>query len=211
MRRILAEIPAGVDLVVVAKGRRPEEVVEAIDEGARIIGENYVQEAERLQPAVERPVQWHFIGHLQRNKTLKAVGLFDMIQTVDSVDTAKEVDRRCGQAGKRMPVLIEVNSGREPQKSGLFPEHAEASVAGISSLLNIKVLGLMTMGPESENVDDLLPCFRSTRRLFESLARSSADVDMRYLSMGMSASYKAAIAEGANMVRLGRAIFGEPK
>jgi pyridoxal phosphate enzyme (YggS family) len=211
MKKVLAEIPADVSLVVVAKGRQPAEVVEAISEGALIIGENYVQEAEEAQKQVgRRQIQWHFIGHLQSNKARKAVGMFDMIQTVDSVQMAEEIDRLCAQAGKVLPVLIEVNSGREPQKSGLMPEAVEAGVADISALLNIRILGLMTMGPSRPDAVGLAPYFKQTRRLFESLGRAATPhVEMKYLSMGMSDSYKVAIAEGATMVRLGRAIFGE--
>ena len=210
MKKVLAEIPADVKLVVVAKGRQPAEVIEAIDEGALIVGENYVQEAEEAQKQAGRRIQWHFIGHLQSNKARKAVGMFDMIQTVDSVRMAEEIDRRCAQAGKLVPVLIEVNSGREPQKSGLMPEAVEAVVADIGSLLNIRILGLMTMGPDRLDAEGLVPYFRATRRLFESLVRADTPhVEMKYLSMGMSDSYKVAIAEGATMVRLGRAIFGE--
>jgi PLP dependent protein len=210
MKRIWAEIPADVSLVAVAKGRQPAEVIEAVNEGALIIGENYVQEAEEAQKQVGRRVQWHFIGHLQSNKAKKAVGMFDMIQTVDSVQMAKEIDRRCVQAGRVLPVLIEVNSGREAQKSGLMPEAVEAAVSAMGALLNISIQGLMTMGPELPNARELTPYFRTTRRLFEMLGRADmTHVEMKHLSMGMSDSYKVAIAEGATMVRLGRAIFGE--
>ncbi len=210
MRRILAEIPSGVKLVVVAKGRQPSEVVEAINEGASIIGENYVQEAEEAQRKVGCRVEWHFIGHLQNNKVKKATDMFDLIQTVDSMETAREIDRRCSRAGKLLPVLIEVNSAREPQKTGLKPEDVEGTVAEMSVLHNIKISGLMTMGPDRARSEELCPYFKATRALFESLAsRGGPGIEMKYLSMGMSSSYKIAIDEGANMVRLGRAIFGE--
>ncbi len=209
MRRVLAEIPGGVELVVVAKGRQPVEVMEAVDAGARIIGENYVQEAEKAQEEVGRQVSWHFIGHLQTNKVKKAVALFDLIQTVDSLATAREISRR-GEAGKAVQVLIEVNSAREPQKSGLCPEQVESAAAEMSALLDIKIMGLMTIGPAVDHPAEIRPYFSATRRVFEALARAHLpNVEMKYLSMGMSDSYKAAIDEGANMVRLGRAIFGE--
>ncbi len=210
MRRILAELPPGVKLVVVAKGRQPFEVVEAINEGASIIGENYVQEAEEAQRKVGCNVEWHFIGHLQNNKVKKATGMFDLIQTVDSVETAREIDRRCSMAGRLFPVLIEVNSGPEPQKSGFKPESVEEAVAEMSVLHNIRISGLMTMGPDRARSEELSPYFKATRSLFESLAsRGDPRIEMRYLSMGMSSSNRVAIHEGANMVRLGRAIFGD--
>lgn len=212
MRRILAEIPSGVKLVVVAKGRQPAEVVEAINEGASAIGENYVQEAEDAQRQAVCTVQWHFIGHLQKNKVKKATELFDLVQTVDSVETAREIDSRCSRVGKLLPVLIEVNSAREPQKSGLNPEAVDRAIAEMSALHNIRIRGLMTMGPDRTEAEEMAPYFKTTRTLFESLGRcGQPNVEMRYLSMGMSSSYKVAIHEGANMVRLGRAIFGERK
>ncbi|MEE8413740.1 MAG: alanine racemase, partial [Dehalococcoidales bacterium] len=117
--RILAELPEGVALLAAAKTRTPEEIREAIEAGVEIIGENYVQEAEKAIAAIGRRAQWHFIGHLQKNKVKKAVTLFDMIETVDSAETAREIDKRCAQADRVMPVLIEVNSGREAQKAGV--------------------------------------------------------------------------------------------
>jgi pyridoxal phosphate enzyme (YggS family) len=210
MKKVLAEIPADVKLVVVAKGRQPAEVLEAVNEGALIIGENYVQEAEEAQEQAGRRIEWHLIGHLQSNKAKRAVSLFDMIQTVHSVRMAEEIDRRCAQAGKVLPVLIEVNSGRESQKSGLMPEAVEAAMTDMSGLVHIRVQGLMTMGPDRTEARELAPYFRATRMLFESLGRADLpNTEMKYLSMGMSDSYKVAVAEGATMVRLGRAIFGE--
>lgn len=206
----MASLPAGVELVLAAKGRRPEEVLEAVGAGGAIVGENYVQEAEAVIGAIGGRARMHFIGHLQRNKVKMAVGLFDMIQTVDSVTIAREVDRRCAQIAKMMPVLVEVNSGREPQKSGVLPEDTPALVREVSLLTHVRVMGLMTMGPPATGVDDMRPYFASTRQVFDAIARAGlANVEMRYLSMGMSDSYLVAIAEGANMVRLGREVFGD--
>src|SRR4030042_1589821 len=112
-RKLLEELPAGVELVAAAKTRTAEEVMAAAEAGIKIIGQNYVQEAETIYPAVGNKARWHFIGHLQKNKVKKAVKLLDMIETVDSVDLAQEIDRRCAQTGKVMPVLVEINSGRE--------------------------------------------------------------------------------------------------
>ncbi len=210
VEQILSELPGGVQLVAVAKSRTPEEVAEAVAAGVKTIGENYVQEAERARALVGNMVQWHFIGHLQKNKVKQAVRLFDMIETVDSVEIAREIDKRCAQIGKIMPVLIEVNSGREKQKSGVFPEDVAPLVREISALPNVRAMGLMTIGPLVENPEDARPDFVATRKLFEEIKRLNLpNVEMKYLSMGMTHSYQGAIVEGANIVRLGRKIFEE--
>jgi pyridoxal phosphate enzyme (YggS family) len=210
VNQVLSELPQGVELVAAAKTRSPREIQEAIEAGVRVIGENYVQEAERAYQVIGDKANWHFIGHLQKNKVKKAVGLFNMIETVDSAEIAREINKRCTQIDKIMPVLIEINSGREVQKSGVFPEKAVALVGEISNLSNLKIMGLMTMGPLSGNPEDLRPCFRETKRLFDEIRELSLpNVSMKYLSMGMTDSYKVAIEEGANMVRIGTKIFGE--
>ena len=197
-------------MVAAAKTRNPGEILQAIEAGIKIVGENYVQEAEPAYEVVGNRAKWHFIGHLQRNKVKKAVKLFDMIETVDSVEIAGEIDKRCAQIGKVMLVLIEINSGREEQKSGVFPEKAEQLVREISSLQNIRVKGLMTMGPRFGNPEDSRPCFVETKKIFDKLKNLNLpNVEMRYLSMGMTNSYKIAIDEGANIVRIGSKIFGE--
>lgn len=208
--QILSELPPGVDLVAAAKTRKPAEVMEAIEAGIRIIGENYVQEAEDVYAVVGNRIRWHFIGHLQSNKVKKAVTIFDMIETVDSLKIAAEIDKHCSRIGKVMPVLIEINSGREEQKSGVLPEDAERLVKDISSLKNIRVEGLMTMGPRFGDPEDSRPYFSETRSLFNEIkGLSLANIDMKYLSMGMTNSYKVALEEGANIVRIGSKIFGE--
>ena len=209
VRAILAALPPGVELVAAAKTRTPAEILEAIEAGVRIIGENYVQEASEASQAVGRGARWHFIGHLQTNKVKRAVEVFDLVETVDSAGLARAIDKRAAAIGKRMPVLIEVNSGREPQKSGVRPEDAEKLVRDISVLKNVKVEGLMTMGPFEGDPEDSRPYFRETRKVRDALrALSIPGVEMRYLSMGMTNSYKVALEEGANLVRIGTAIFG---
>lgn len=208
--KLLDELPPGVELVAAAKGRTPDEVLQAVEAGIKIIGENYVQEAEKASAAIGNRAVWHMIGRLQKNKVKKAVALFDMIETVDSVDLAREIDKRCAEAGRVMPVLVEVNSGREEQKAGVLPENAEALIRGISRLPNIKVKGLMTMGPRFGDPEDSRPCFVITRRLFDRIkALKIPGVEMKYLSMGMTNSYRVALKEGANLVRIGAKIFGE--
>ena len=207
---LLNELPPNVQLVAAAKTREPRELLEAVEAGIRIIGENYVQEAERAREIVGNKVEWHFIGHLQKNKVKKAVTIFDMIETVDSIELAREIDGRCGQIGKIMPVLIEVNSGREEQKAGISPEDAEQLITEISTLKNVRVKGLMTMGPQVGDPEDSRPYFVETKRVFDKIKELNlANVEMRYLSMGMTNSYQVALEEGANVVRIGSKIFGE--
>ena len=210
MNSILDELPDGVELVAAAKARLPEEVLEAVQSGIKMVGENYVQEAEKAYEMVGNKAKWHFIGRLQKNKVKKAVKIFDMIETVDSVEIAREIDKRCEQIGKVMPILVEINSGEEEQKSGVLPPDAEQLIREISGLKNITVMGLMTMGPRFGNPEDSRPYFIKTREIFDMIKKLGlANVEMRYLSMGMTNSYKIAIEEGANIVRIGTKLFGE--
>jgi pyridoxal phosphate enzyme (YggS family) len=209
VKQILAELPAGVKLVAAAKTRTPQEILETVVAGIKIIGENYVQEAEAAKQIIGDKAEWHFIGHLQRNKVKKAVELFNMIETVDSLEIANEIDKRCGQIGKVMPVLVEINSGREAQKAGVMPENAIELIKAMVDLQNIRVEGLMTMGTATGEAVELRANFRETRKLYDQLKQINLpNVDMKYLSMGMTDSYKIALEEGANMVRIGSRIFG---
>lgn len=218
VRLLLSELPPGVQLVAVAKTASPEAVLEAVGAGAKIIGESYVQEGERHRQALEgalrqaqgERVVWHLIGHLQKNKIKKAIELFDMIESVDSAESAAEIDKQCARISKIMPVLIEVNSAKEQQKSGVFPENVEQLAREISALPNLKLMGLMTVGPYSGSPEDLRTYFSATRQIFEKLKQLNLPgVEMKHLSMGMTSSYKVAIQEGANLVRIGTRIFGE--
>ena len=210
VKKILDELPKNVDLVAAAKTRTSEEILEAIKAGVKIIGENYVQEAQKAFEVIGRKVRWHFIGHLQKNKVKRAVKIFDMIETVDSYPLAHEINERCKQIDKIMPILIEINSGREKQKFGIFPEEALDLVKEVSSLPQIKIMGLMTMGPRFGNPEDSRPYFIETRKIFEKIkALNLPNVEMKYLSMGMTNSYQIAIEEKANMVRIGTLIFGK--
>lgn len=209
VKKILEELPPGVELEVAAKTRTPEEILQAAEAGVRIFGENYVQEALAAINVVGHRAKWHFIGHLQRNKVKKAVEIFDMIETVDSLELAREIVKRCGQREKIMPVLIEINSGKEPQKFGVLPEDAEELIREISALKNIKIQGLMTMGPMFGDPENARPYFVETRKLFERVkGLNLTGVEMKHLSMGMTNSYRVAIEEGANIVRIGTKIFG---
>lgn len=209
VEKILRELPPGVELVAAAKARTPQEILEAVEAGIRIVGENYVQEAQEAFSIIGRRVAWHFIGHLQKNKVKKAVEIFNMIETVDSLEIAEEIDKRCAQAGRVMAILIEINSGREKQKFGVLPEDAEPLLKELTRFKSLKVEGLMTMGPLSGDPEDSRPYFKETKKIFDKVkALNLTGLQMRYLSMGMTNSYLVAIEEGANMVRIGTKIFG---
>jgi pyridoxal phosphate enzyme (YggS family) len=209
-RNLLDKLPPGVTIVAAAKTRSVDEVREAIAGGVRIIGHNYVQEAQiMIEQLGCEAATWTMIGHLQRNKVKTAVQLFDSIQTVDSLRLAETIDRECGKRGRIMPILIEVNAAREPQKSGVFPEGVADLIREIARLESVQVRGLMTMGPLVSDPEGLRPIFRETKSLFDRIAAEEiSGVSMDILSMGMSASYAVAIEEGATMIRLGTTIFG---
>ena len=209
VKDILKELPEKVELVGAVKTRSPEEILEAIDAGLGIIGENYVQEAERVFEIIGHKLKWHLIGHLQSNKAKKAVKIFDMIETVGSMKLARAVDNACRKEGKIMQVLIEINSGEEPQKAGVMPGEAISLIREISELKNVRIMGLMTMGPFAGEPEHARPYFQKTKSIFEEIkALNMPDVKMEFLSMGMSNSYRVAIEEGANMVRIGTKLFG---
>lgn len=199
-------LPSHVMLVAATKGRSADEILVS---GATIVGENYVQEAEQKINTIGNRIHWHFIGHLQKNKVKKAVQLFEMIQTVDSVELAQKIDAECRTIKKVMPVLIEVNSGREKTKAGVLPEAVEKLVGKVIQLPNLSLHGLMTMGPHTEVAEELRPFFQETKKLFDAVdAKYGDQLEWKYLSMGMSSSYKVAIEQGATMVRIGTALFG---
>lgn len=208
-KKIAGELPAGVELVIAVKDRNVQEVNEAVAAGARIIGENYINQAKSKFSLISQDVRWHFIGHLQKNKAKQAVKIFDMIETLDSLALAQILDKEAKKIGKILPVLIEINSAGEPQKSGILAEGLRDFLKQVLGLDNLKVMGLMTMGPWLEDPQALRPFFKKTKELFDVVKIKYPDKpDWKYLSMGMSDSYKIAIEEGANIVRLGTAVFG---
>ena len=218
--RIRREVPEHVTIVVAAKQRTAEEIREVIDAGARHLGENYVQEAEQVQLQLAdaaSSVTWHMIGHLQKNKINKALPIFDVVQTVDSLETAQAIDRRAEAAGKAIvAILLEINVGNEDAKAGIRPEDHEQFpdflldlARSIGRLPHVRLDGLMSMGPLTENAESLRPHFRRVRGFYELMRDANVcGVSMQQLSMGMSESYRVAIEEGANTVRIGTAIFG---
>jgi pyridoxal phosphate enzyme (YggS family) len=220
-KHLRREIPDKVTIVLAAKKRTPQELVEAIEAGAMDIGENYVQEAGHMYSALRKKaaeVKWHMIGHLQKNKINKALRIFDVIETVDSIEKAEAINKRVVKAKKQiMPVLIEINIGSEDSKAGIrvdehepFEDYMENLVRCISRFDHLRIEGLMTMGPRFGNPENVRPYFRRTKRIFDRIKTLNLpNVSMKCLSMGMTNSYKVAIEEGSNMVRIGTAVFGE--
>jgi pyridoxal phosphate enzyme (YggS family) len=206
---ILNTVPPWVTVVAAAKGRASAEIEAAIAAGITHIGYNYVQEAQVTVPPLRTEVRWHMIGHLQRNKINKAIQMFDMIETVDSIQLATALDEHCAAIGIVMPVLIEINSGREPAKTGILPEEIGDLLPDLVELKHIQVQGVMTMGPRFGDPEQARPYFQTARHVFDTLSTCKMpNITVRYLSMGMSNSYQIAIEEGANIIRIGTAIFG---
>ncbi|MBN2556527.1 MAG: YggS family pyridoxal phosphate-dependent enzyme [Anaerolineales bacterium] len=209
VQAVLAGLPDHITVVAAAKRRTPEEIEEVIQAGIVHIGQNYVQEAQTLRSAVEAEATWRMIGHLQRNKVRRAMESCDWIDSIDSIRVARMVNDIAAETGRVMPVLVEINSGREPNKTGFLPEEVGERVREIAEFEHLRIHGIMTMGPRFGNPEDSRPYFIETRKAFERLAAMSvANVEMKILSMGMSNSYPIAIEEGANMIRLGTILFG---
>jgi len=202
-------IPQDVTLVAATKGRTVEEILEAVEAGIDVVGENYVQEAVRKYSEIGDRVRWQMIGHLQRNKVRDALKVFESIQSVDSLRLAAEIDRQCGRMGKTLPVLVEINIAGEKSKYGIKPDELTDLLSQIASHPNLRVNGLMTMEPYSDNPEDSRPYFRRMKQLFDEVkSLRIPNTDMKILSMGMSNSYQVAIEEGSNMIRLGTKLFG---
>ncbi len=198
---------ASVTLLAVTKSHPPESVAAAAQLGLNLFGENKVQEARAKIPLCPGKLRWHFIGHLQSNKCRDAVGLFEMIQSVDSLPLAREIAGRAEQAAKTMPILLEVNVAGEASKSGCAPEKLLAELEIINALPKIEIHGLMAVPPWSPEPEKSRPHFRRMRELKERCERILG-APLPHLSMGMSGDFEVAIEEGATMVRIGTALFG---
>lgn len=202
--------PASVRLVAVSKTRPAADITAAFQAGQSLFGENYIQELVPKLAQIQEPVQWHVIGHLQSNKVKYIAGQVAMIHSVDRFSLAQEIDRQWGRLGKTCDVLIQVNISGEATKSGTTEEGAIQLVRECALLPNIRVKGLMTMPPFFDAPEAARPFFAELRRLAEVVAAERIDgVEMVELSMGMSGDFEAAIQEGATLVRVGTAIFGE--
>jgi hypothetical protein len=197
-----------VRLVAVSKRHPPEQVAAVADCGQTLFGESRVQEAEAKIPMCPEGLDWHFIGHLQRNKVRRTVPLFSMIHSVDSLRLLEAVDGACAECGRVMPVCLEVNVSGEPSKFGIEPEVLRELLEEASGLHHVDVTGLMTMAPWSDDTEKARPHFRRLRQLKE---RSEAEWNfpLGELSMGMSNDFEVAIEEGATLIRVGTDLFGE--
>ena len=199
--------PSSVTLLGVTKGQPPDAVNEAARLGLTFFGENKIQEAKAKIPLCSGKPRWHFIGHLQSNKCRDAVGLFEMIESVDSLSIAEEISKRAEQASKTMPILLEVNLAGEASKFGYAPKKLEAELNQINALPRIEIHGLMTVPPWSPNAENVRPIFRQLREL-KVRAEQMLGAPLPHLSMGMSGDFEVAIEEGATIVRVGTALFG---
>lgn len=205
--------PASVSLVAVTKTFGPERIEEALSAGITDFGENYVQELRAKRESVgEKPIRWHFIGHLQTNKVKYIADYVHLIHSVDSLKLAEEIHRRGERIGRSIDVLIEVHTTDEATKYGTPPDQVVSLARSISELDRINVCGLMTMGPFSDNPEDSRPAFRIVRELQRELQNLALPrVSARELSIGMTHDFEIAIEEGATIVRLGTALFGKRK
>jgi len=199
--------PNSVTLLAVTKTQPPEMVSAAADLGLLVFGENKVQEAKAKIPLCPGKLRWHFIGHLQSNKCRDAVQFFQMIQSVDSLSLAQEINKRADEAAKTMPVLLEVNLAGEASKFGYPPKTLLGELSRINALPRIEVQGLMTVPPWSPAAENSRPHFRRLRELKEE-CEQTLGAPLPHLSMGMSGDFEVAIEEGATMVRIGTALFG---
>ncbi|MGA2854376.1 MAG: YggS family pyridoxal phosphate-dependent enzyme [Verrucomicrobiota bacterium] len=199
--------PDSVTLLAVSKTHPPETIRAAADCGQLLFGENKIQEAKAKIPLCPGKCRWHFIGHLQSNKVRDAVELFGMIQSVDSLSLALEVNKRCEQAAKKMPVLLEVNVAGEASKSGYQPEKLLAELKELNKLPRIEIHGLMTVPPFVIEPEKARPHFRRLREL-KRQCEEILGAPLPHLSMGMSGDFEVAIEEGATLVRIGTALFG---
>ncbi len=201
--------PNEIKLVAVSKTVEVARIKEAVEAGVSILGENYVQEAQKKIEEIGRPVSWHFIGHLQSNKAKYAIRLFDMIHSVDGLPLAEELNRRAEQANQKIKVMIEVNLSKETTKFGTDEEMVMNLAKGIQNLNHLSLEGLMTMPPYFDLPEMSRPYYVALRELKERMAKEG--IPMKELSMGMSNDYDIAIEEGATYVRVGTAIFGARK
>jgi PLP dependent protein len=201
--------PQSVRLVAAAKTQSATLVRKAIEAGVDIVGESYIQEAQtKFEILSDASIRWHFIGHLQSNKAKYAVRMFDLIHSVDSVKLASELDKQARKAGKTQQILVQVNISQEPSKTGVGQEQTLELIRTISAYPNIRVQGLMTMPPYFDAPERARPYFAALCRLRDQL-QQILGMPLKDLSMGMTGDFDVAIEEGATLVRIGTAIFGE--
>jgi pyridoxal phosphate enzyme (YggS family) len=199
--------PGSVTFVAVSKNQPPDAIRAAADLGLRLFGENRVQEAKSKIGLCPGKLRWHMIGHLQSNKCRDAVHFFDLIQSVDSLALAQEIEKWAGKAAKTIPILLEVNVAGEAAKFGFKPEQLLTDLAAVNALKRIEIHGLMTMAPWTPEVDRVRPVFQRLRQL-KGQCEQILGAPLPHLSMGMSSDFEVAIEEGATMIRVGSALFG---
>ncbi len=208
-RRTRVPKDAPVTLIAVTKNHDVAAMREAIDAGAADIGENRIQEAKEKYAELDRDVNWHLIGHLQTNKAKIAVQLFDLIHSVDSPHLAKAIDKEAGKIGKVQDILVQVNLAREDSKSGVYKEDLRAMLDLVETLPHLCLRGLMCIAPNYEDVEMCRPLFREMYEIYQQVKELPyPTANITYLSMGMTHDYPIAVEEGANIVRVGTAIFG---
>lgn len=205
----LGKDPTCVTIIAVTKTVDPERINYAVKCGMKDLGENKVQEVMAKYENVEGNVNWHLIGHLQTNKVKYIIDKVALIHSVDSIGLAEEIGRRAVKAGMEKDVLVQVNVAQEDTKFGIEYKDTEAFVKQLSEISGIRVKGLMTIAPYSEDPEQVRPVFRRLKEMFDTLSAANiSNTEMKYLSMGMTNDYKVAIEEGSNMVRVGTGIFG---
>ncbi|MCX8129969.1 MAG: YggS family pyridoxal phosphate-dependent enzyme [Clostridia bacterium] len=198
-----------IEIIAVSKTVEPERINKAIEAGLKNLGENRVQELCEKYDILSEECKWHLIGHLQTNKVKYIVDKVALIHSVDRIDLAREIDLRAKKAGKILDILVQINVAGEESKFGLSSEESLEFIKNVSKFDNISVKGLMTIAPLVQNQEEVRPVFRELRKIFIDIKRENIDnINMDYLSMGMSNDFEVAIEEGSNMVRIGTAIFG---
>lgn len=201
--------PEEIKILGASKGQPVEKIRLAYEAGVRIFGENYVQEAEKkIKDLKEYPIEWHFIGRLQTNKVKKALILFDVIESLDRLELAYELQKQAEKLRKDLPVFIEVNIGKEKTKAGVLPENLEKFIQEVLKLERIKIKGFMTLPPLKSKAEEVRPYFRELKKLFEKFKPLLGE-DFKELSMGTTQDFEVAIEEGATLIRLGEALFGK--
>ncbi|WP_115716271.1 YggS family pyridoxal phosphate-dependent enzyme [Amedibacterium intestinale] len=208
LAKVQKDIENKATLVAVSKTRTKEEIEEAYNCGCRIFGENRVQE---LKDKYDSRYEWHLIGHLQRNKVKDVVPLVSMIESLDSLRLAQEIEKECSKINKVMPVLVEVNISREENKTGIYFEECLSFVKNCMKFEHLDIQGLMCVGPLTDDEEQIHECFEKMRVLFQRLQTEYGKDKIKYLSMGMSQDYPIALEHGSNLVRIGSLIFGKRK
>ncbi|NQT06777.1 MAG: YggS family pyridoxal phosphate-dependent enzyme [Candidatus Omnitrophica bacterium] len=202
--------PGDITIIGITKGVDPYTISEALVHGIRDIGENRVHEVQKKRLSVMPGFKWHMVGHLQTNKVKDAIEVFEFIHSVDSLELARKIDKEAQKAGKTIDILLQVNTSGEEAKYGVRPEEVSNMLREISVLSGVKVKGLMTITPLAEDPETVRPYLRSLREIAEKIKEEAIpNVEMEFLSMGMSQDFEVAVEEGANMLRIGTALFKE--